>query len=164
MNSLVVHFSKFGNTRMVAEAIADSLKTAGTIRLITLDHLTADDLTTLDLLVVGTPTHRMNLPEAVRPLLEALPRRILRKTPVAAFDTSYRMSPFLARFTAAGKLARRLRRLGGKLILPPETFHVKGREGPLYPGERERASTWAESILERLSPGLAAYPAAGHRS
>ena len=164
MNSLVVHFSKFGNTRRVADVIAEALGTAGNTRVITLDQWTAADLTAADLLVVGSPTHRMNLPEAVRPLLDALPRRVLRGTPVAAFDTSYRMSAFLAHFTAAGKLARRLRRLGGKLILPPETFHVKGREGPLYPGEMERAATWAESILECLSLGPAARPAAGHRS
>ncbi len=27
---------------------------------------------------MGSPTHRMNLPEAVRPVLEALPRRALK--------------------------------------------------------------------------------------
>lgn len=69
---------------------------------------------------------------------------------MAAFDTSYKMSAILARFTAARKLNRKLRRLGGKRIIPPETFHVRGREGPLYEGEIEWAKHWAGSILERL--------------
>jgi hypothetical protein len=99
---------------------------------------------------MGSPTHRMNLPEGVRPVFEALPKRILRRTPVAAFDTSYKMSAFLSRFTAAKKLSHKLRQLGGRRIIPPETFHVVGREGPLYDGEVERARAWAASILGRL--------------
>jgi flavodoxin len=151
MNILIVHFSKFGHTRLVAEAIAEALGTAGKARVVGLRQVTTSDLMGTDLLVAGTPTHRMNLPEAVQPVLESLPKCVLRDTPVAVFDTSYQMSAFLARFTAAGKLARRLRRLRGRLIIPPETFHVEGREGPLYPGELDRARAWARLILQRLS-------------
>jgi flavodoxin len=150
MKSLVVYFSKFGNTQKVAEAIAGPLGERGSVRVISIDQLTASDLSEVDLVVMGTPTHRMNLPEAVRPVFEVLPRRVLRGTPAAAFDTSYKMSPFLARFTAAKKLAQKLRKLGGKRIVPPETFHVVDREGPLYDGEIERAQAWAASILELL--------------
>jgi hypothetical protein len=92
----------------------------------------------------------MNLPEVVRPVFEALPRRVLRGTPAAAFDTSYKMSHWLARFTAARKLNGKLRKLGGKRIVPPETFHVVESKGPLYEGETERARAWAASILGRL--------------
>jgi hypothetical protein len=92
----------------------------------------------------------MNLPEAVRPVFKRLPRRILRDTHVATFDTSYKMSWWLNHFTAAKRLARELRKLGGRRIVPPETFHVVGREGPLYEGEIERARAWAASILARL--------------
>ena len=104
----------------------------------------------LDLVVMGSPTHNMNLPKAVQPVFEKLPKRILPDTPVAAFDTSYKMSAILSRFTAAKKLARKLSKLGGKQIVPPETFHVVGREGPLYEGEIERAQDWAGSILKRV--------------
>jgi flavodoxin len=156
VNTLVVYFSKFGNTKHVAEAIGDALGSRGKVRLIGADQLTPDTMRDVDLVVMGTPTHNMNLPKAVRPILKGLPRRILSKTPVAAFDTSYKMADrntpeWLSRFTAAPKLARALRKLGGKRILPPETFHVKDREGPLYEGELERARAWGMSILERLS-------------
>ena len=70
---------------------------------------------------------------------------------MAAYDTSYKMSPFLARFTAAKKLSRKLRKLGGKQLVPPETFHVVAREGPLYDGEVDRARVWAGSILKRFA-------------
>lgn len=153
MNALVVYFSKFGNTKMVAETIAEALQTQFSVNLLSSDDLAATDLQGVDLVVMGSPTHRMNLPEAVRPVFDTLPKRILRGTPVAAFDTSYKMSAFLSRFTAAKKLAQKLRKLGGKRIVPPETFHVMEREGPLYEGEIERAKEWATSLQARLPNG-----------
>ncbi len=51
---------------------------------------------------------------------------------------SNKMSAFLARFTAAMKLNRVLRKLGGKQVVPPETFHVVNNVGLLYVGELER--------------------------
>jgi flavodoxin len=155
MNALVVYWSNFGNTQQVANAIAETIKAAGSVRMLSMDRLTAPDLQDVDLVVMGCPTHRMNLPEAVRSTFEALPRRILRKTPTAAFDTSYQMSAFLAHFTASKKLVQKLRKLGGKRLVPPETFRVVGREGPLYDGEIERARAWARSLLDQLdrAPG-----------
>lgn len=150
MNALVVYFSKFGNTQMLAEAIAEKLAGNGGVRTISSDELTANDLKDADLIVMGSPTHNMNLPKSVKPVFERLPRRVLPGTPVAAFDTSYKMSWWLNQFTASKRLAKKLRKLGGKLVVPPEIFHVMEREGPLYEGEIERAQTWAASILERV--------------
>ena len=152
MHALIVYFSKFGNTQMLAEAIAEKLAGNGGVRTINSDELTANDLKDADLIVMGSPTHNMNLPKSVKPVFERLPRRILPGTPVAAFDTSYKMSWWLNQFTASKRLAKKLRKLGGKLVVPPEIFHVTEREGPLYEGEIERAQTWAASILERVKP------------
>ena len=105
----------------------------------------------VDLVVFGSPTHNMNLPKAIQPVFERLPKRLLPGTPVAAFDTSYKMSAILARFTAAKRLAKKLRKIGGKCIISPETFYVMEREGPLYEGEIERAQDWAGSILKRIN-------------
>jgi flavodoxin len=151
MNSLVIYFSKFGNTRRVAEAIGEVLGSMGSVRVVGMSQLTVADLAGVDIVVAGTPTHRMNLPDTVKDHLDTLPRRILCGMPVAIFDTSYKMSALLSRFTAAKKLARKLH---GIRIVPPVTFHVEGREGPLYPGELNRAQTWAASLLTKLTPAL----------
>ena len=150
MDTLVVYFSKFGNTRLVAEAIAEVLRADGVARVISLDELSPTDLENIDLMVMGCPTHRMNLPEVIRPWFEKFPRRVLRGKASAAFDTSYKMSPWLRRFTAAPRLARKLRKLGGKQVIAPETFHVVERQGPLYEGEIERVKSWANAIRVRL--------------
>jgi flavodoxin len=155
VNTLLVYFSKFGNTMKVTEAIADVLGSAGNVSVIPSSQLTIDELQAVDLVVMGTPTHKMNLPAEVRPIFDALPKRILKKTPVVAFDTSYKLSAWLRPFTAARRLLPKLRKLGGKPLLPPQTFHVMEREGPLYEGEIERAREWARQILARLRGEIA---------
>ena len=147
MNALVVYFSKFGNTQKLAEVIAEELTGIGDVNTVSSDELTVKDMKDADLLVMGSPTHNMNLPKSVKPIFEKLPKRILPGIPVAAFDTSYKMSWLLNQFTASKRLVKKLRKLGGRPILPPEIFHVKEREGPLYEGELERAQAWAGSIL-----------------
>ena len=155
MKALVVYFSKFGNTKRIAEAVANGLRSMASVETMELIQLTPADFQGIDLLVMGVPTHKMNLPQDVRPVLERLPKKSLKGIPVAAFDTSYRISDrdspaWLAKHTAAGKLAKRLHKLGGKQIAAPESFHVKDREGPLYEGEIERAAAWAERMLQHL--------------
>jgi flavodoxin len=92
VKSLIVYFSRYGNTHRIAEAIAEVLGSEGPVHVIGMDELTVSDLAGVNLVVAGTPTHRMNLPQAVRPAFETLPRRILRGMPIAAFDTAYKMS------------------------------------------------------------------------
>jgi flavodoxin len=149
VNTLVVYFTKFGHTQHLAETMGEELATAGNVRVVHVEKLNSEPFSEVDLVVMGTPTHRMNLPEAVRPVFGELPKRILRGKNIAAFDTSYKMSPFLERFTAAKKLDRKLRKLGGKRLVKPETFHVQAREGPLFDGELERARVWARALADR---------------
>lgn len=150
MKATIVYFSLYGNTQKVAEAIGDALRPAGDVRLVEMTALTAADLQGVDLVVMGAPTHNMNLPEQARPALDALPRRALAGVACAAFDTSYDMSRWLRGLTAARRLDKRLRKLGGKRLVPPETFLIEhNHEGPLQAGEIERAQVWAEQILAR---------------
>jgi flavodoxin len=161
MKTLIVYFSKFGNTRRVAEAVAETLAPAGDARAISVGQLTVSDLQKVDLVVMGSPTHYQNLPKAVRPIFETLPRKILVGKSVAAFDTSRETWGPIMRLTVAHKLLSKLRRLGGKRVVPPETFLVKAgdsdRDGEidlLYDGEIERAKEWAATILKWLEPQM----------
>ena len=157
MQTLVVYFSKFGNTRRIAEAIAEVVARAGDARAIGIDQLTASDLGNVDLVAIGSPTHYQNLPGAVRSILKALPPRILAGKSVAAFDTSLKMWGPLMLLTAAHRLAPILRKLGGRRVVRPQTFLVGASElededeiDLLCDGEIERAKEWAVSILEQL--------------
>jgi flavodoxin len=155
MKTLIVYFSKFGNTRRIAEAIADVMKQAGDTRVIGIDQLAASDLEGADLVVMGTPTHAFSVPQAVRSALNALPDGILSGKSVAAFDTTVKPWP-LRHLRASPKLLARLRQLGGRPIAPPQTFFVK-TSGPQQPaetdllleGQLDQARHWATRTLSQ---------------
>jgi len=156
MKTLIVYFSKFGNTRRIAEAMVETMKQGGEVRVVNIDQLAASNLEGADLIIVGTPTHGFNVPEAVRSKLSELPAGILAGKSVAAFDTTVRPWP-LRHFRAAPKLLRQLSQLGGKPVAHPQTFFVRtgsirgtGERDLLLAGQIERAREWASEILKHL--------------
>jgi hypothetical protein len=62
MNALIVYESMFGNTRKLAEAIADALQTTGADATIAPAHEAPADLSDYQLVGVGAPTHAHSLP------------------------------------------------------------------------------------------------------
>jgi flavodoxin len=155
MNTLVIYFSKFGNTQAIAETIAKRIASKTPVRIISYQDLTAESFKETELVIMGSPTHNMNLPKALRPFFSQLPKKLLKGKYFTTFDTSYKMSWWLNKFTAGKKLTQKLRKMGGKKLLPPEIFLVTERQGPLYPGEIEHAQDWAARVLEqagRLKP------------
>ncbi len=152
MRTVIVYFSKFGNTKKLAEAMAEAMTPAGEARAIDIDKLSPSDLEDADLVVVGSPTHAFSIPQAVRTALDALPRSILSAKSVAAFDTTVQRWPFRS-LRASPKLLARLTRLGGHPIAKPETFcvHMQNPEKTsnpklLHDGELERARQWAARL------------------
>ena len=156
MKTLIVYFSKFGNTRRVAQAVAEAMKSANDVRVLSIDQLAASDFEGVDLVVLGSPTHAFTVPPAVRSALAALPPEILAGKSVAAFDTTVRLWP-LRLMRASPKLLRQLSALGGRPVAPPQTFFVRtsGTQQPgetdlLLDGQIERANEWADQILRTL--------------
>jgi hypothetical protein len=62
MKALIIYESMFGNTHAVADAIAAGLRTEGEATVISAAEAGKTDLTDVDLLVVGGPTHAHGLP------------------------------------------------------------------------------------------------------
>ena len=159
MKSCVIYYSRFGNTKAVAEAIAGVLADAGEVRTTPIDELAAADLADADTVIVGSPTHYQNLPKAVRASLATLPKRALRGKRVAAFDTSLEAWGPLMSMTAAHRLLPKLRKLGGRRLVRPATFFVtrgvdsesEERKDALCEGEIGHARAWADSILAASS-------------
>ena len=160
MKALVVYESLFGNTQAVARAVADGLGAAFEVRLAEAHEIPPTD--GVDLLVVGGPTHAFGLSRPgtrqdaarqgeVRPgTVDVGIREYLDLSPMlpglaaAAFDTKVD-KPFLPG-SAAHKAYRRLRRLGCRMVRPPESFRVHGTTGPMVAGELDRARTWAAEL------------------
>jgi flavodoxin len=150
MNTTILYYSKFGNTQKVAEEIAKVFEPLGSARVINSLQLSSTDFTGVDLVILGSPTYKMNVPEELREALKETPHKIFKSKKVAAFDTSYKLSGWLAGMSASHKLISKLRGLGGKPVVSPQIFHVVERQGPLVEGELERARDWANQIRQKL--------------
>ena len=148
MNALVVFDTKYGNTEQVANAIAEGLKPHFSVRVEKVEQMAELNAQGVNLLLVGGPTQMADISPALRELLEATPEGALSGVHVAAFDTRYHM-PVEESGSAAQKIAPVLRKLGGELLVPPESFFVLGGEGPLEEGDIERAARWGAEIAAK---------------
>ena len=157
MNCLIIYDTLYGNTEQVARAIAAAFTPGDSARLVRADQIAELDTGSIDLLIVGGPTHRHRMSPKIAVLLKAAPRGTLKGVKVAAFDTRYRMAAWLSG-SAASSIARYLRKLGGSLLVPPESFFIERDEPPrgekrrhnlerLEAGENERAARWAMGIV-----------------
>lgn len=160
MRSLVVCESLFGNTEAVAIAIAEGLSHYGESAVLSPAAADLGEIGSVDLLLVGAPTHVWGLPRQrtvtsgkhrgsfgsgplLRHWLDGLSDGNGR--PGVAFAT--RMDkPRALTGSAAGGIARRLRKHGWSRVAVPESFLVVGTEGPLREGELERARAWGDAL------------------
>jgi flavodoxin len=158
MNAMVVYDSFFGNTEQIARAIANALGGPEEDGIRRVGDVKRQQLTGLDLLIVGSPTRGARPSPAISAFLKGIPRDGLRGVSVAAFDTrvteeEIASGPGILRLFvkllgyAANPIADQLVKRGGALLVSPEGFFVHGREGPLQDGELERAAKWAKTLV-----------------
>lgn len=152
MKTLIVYDSKFSHTEKIAHAIS-----AGATGRVTVQHVSSADITGLgagDLLVVGSPTQGGRPTPAIATFLKQIPDEALRHVRVAAFDTRFagqdhnfgvRILMSVIGF-AALRIVAALEHKGGALVAPGEGFIVEDTEGPLAPGELERATAWSRDM------------------
>jgi flavodoxin len=168
VKALVVYESMFGNTRQIAQRVAEGLRPeldASVVPVAMMSPKVADDV---DVIVVGGPTHVHGMaskrtrqmakataekegsgltlePDALsvglREWLDTL--SIRSGVLAAAFDTRARGPAF---FTgrANRRIARRLRRRGVR-VLETKSFLVD-KTNRLIEGESERAAAWGASL------------------
>jgi flavodoxin len=172
MTALVVYESMYGNTRAIAEAVAEGLGDAQALTV----HEASDHARPGDLLVVGGPTHVHGMashrsremaveaaeknggahvePDAtekpgLREWLHDLPGGEHAKA--AAFDTRFDKSQWVTGAASRG-IAKRLRRRGYDIV-SRESFLVSESEGPLAEGELDRAREWGATLATLLTAG-----------
>lgn len=140
MKTLVIYDSTFGNTKKIAEAIAKTLE--GEAKLV--GDFQKYDLENTGLLIVGSPINGwMPLP-SIMAFLNSFGSDDLKGLKATAFDTRVKL---FIHGDAKEKIAKNLERAGATIVIKPEAFYVKGKDGPLFDSEIERASTWAGSIV-----------------
>ena len=158
MKALIVFDSQYGNTERVAHAIASSLECEVLVE--RANNVLLPDWRDADLIVVGSPTQGGRPSFAVQAFLGSIPDGAFESKRVAAFDTRIVPANVVLRVLirlvgyAARRIDSQLKAKGGREAILPEGFIVEGREGPLRPGELERAARWAKTLhLETESKG-----------
>jgi flavodoxin len=156
MKAMIIYDSFFGNTEQIAQAIGKAIGSQQNVEIFRVSQVKPEQLTGLNILIVGSPTRGFRPTPAITKLLESIPRHGLKGVKVAAFDTRISMSDIDSRILpplvkifgyAAKPIADKLQKKDGELAMPPEGFFVQGTEGPLKEGELERAANWAKQIM-----------------
>ncbi len=161
VKAYVVYESLWGNTRAIAEAVAEGIGPGA--KAVATDGVTADELAAADLLVAGAPviafslasdkarkdiarseTAAPNPPDVEHPSMRAW----LEKLPhagaqAAAFETRIWWTPR----GATGDIEKRLRGAGYRVVAKAGKFMVEGKYGPLRDGEVERARAWGRTLV-----------------
>ncbi len=159
MSTFVLYDSQYGNTERIARTIAGTLSEFGQVRAICASQAQPGEFREGDLLILGCPTQGLRPTQAMQSFLGNIPRESLSGLAVACFDTRFRRPQWLWKHSAAPRMAEQLRAMGVEPLVPPESFFVKGKKGPLEASEVERATSWALGIHqqhEALQPHLVA--------
>jgi menaquinone-dependent protoporphyrinogen IX oxidase len=173
MRAVVAYESMYGNTRKVADAIADGLRTRYSVTVEPVNRLDTEQLDTAGLIVIGGPTHVRGMSRAstrkaaeeaankpgstlsverdaqtpgVREWLSALGRLNVQ---AAVFDTRIKMPAVLSGRASRG-IASELRRHGVTMLTKPESFLVT-KDNQLLPGEEDRARAWGQQLAQAVA-------------
>lgn len=168
MNAIVVYESMYGNTRRIAESVAERLGAPA----IAVASATAERIADADLVAIGCPTHTWSMPRqstrkaaadaAAKPgsgltlepgatgngMREWLTEHANEIRAAATFDTRLRF-PAIATGRASRRIRRVLRAANVELVAPPESFFVD-KQNRLLNGELARAGAWGEELASRI--------------
>jgi menaquinone-dependent protoporphyrinogen IX oxidase len=156
MKGIVVYDSSYGNTKTIAETIAEALKPSG----IEVDLFYVKDVKKLiakdyDFIVLGSPTKFGTMSFAIRGFLGKVKSEEWMNKPFAAFDTENpenieRAQAEHKEWSAAEKIAERLKDKKMNRLLPVLKSVVFGQKGPLKEGEIDRAKEYARELAIKL--------------
>jgi menaquinone-dependent protoporphyrinogen IX oxidase len=156
MKGIVVYDTSYGNTKKIAETIAETLKEAG----IEVDLFYVKDVKKLsakdyNFLVLGSPTKFGTMSLTIRFFLGKAKSEEWMNKPFAAFDTENpenieRAQAENKEWSAAEKIAEKLRDKKMKQMLPVLKAVVFGQKGPLKEGEIERTKDYTRELAVKL--------------
>ena len=144
MKALVIYDSNFGNTKRIAETIAEKLGEG--VRVLQVSDFSKKEIEGNELLVVGSPVNGWRPTEKINKFLEGFSNGQLEGIKAAAFDTKFK-NPIAG--NASKRISKSLKEAGAEIVAKPQSFFVKGSKGPLTDGEIEKAAKWAASITNR---------------
>lgn len=131
LDLLLVYVTKSGNTRLVAEAIADGARSMGLeARAADLRDIETADILCADVVAIGSPTYEQRMLPIIEKLIDSLDSKKCRGKPGIAFG-SYGWSGEAPIF-----IAKRMRELGFDVLDPVMRVQYKPNDKDIEACER----------------------------
>jgi len=147
---IVVYESKFGNTKLVAETIAEGMREVSGIETVVSEPKAVDQskLADFDAIVIGSPTHIGSATRGIRKFVGNLGKLKLDGKLVAIF--ALHMEPEIGR--VVGKLEKQIgeKAPGLKIAVPGLSIRVEGMKGPIAEGELPKCKEFGVKIATQL--------------
>ena len=147
---IVVYESKYGNTKLVAEAIIEGISEIEGIEAV-LSELKEVDLNNIadyDAILVGSPNHFGGPTRSIKKFIDKLGKLSLKGKMFAVFDT-YLVNDFEK---AVKKMEKRINEKvsGSKQLAPGLSIKVQGMKGPIFEGELPKCKEFGNKIATQL--------------
>ena len=156
MKGIIIYDTSYGNTKKIAETIAETLEETGIeadfFKVNEVKKLSAKDY---DFFVLGSPTKFGTMSFAIKFFLGKVNSEEWLNKPFAAFDTENPENNEKARaenkeWSAAEKIAQKLKEKKMNQLLPVHKALVLGQKGPLVEGEIDRTKAYANELATKL--------------
>jgi flavodoxin I len=154
MKGILVYDTSYGNTKKIAETIAETVKESG-IEVDLFDVKTVKKFSAKDysFLVLGSPTRFGTMSLTIRSFLGKVKEEEWMNKPFTAFDTENPENIEKKEGSAAEKIAEKLKEKKMNELLPVLKAVVLGQKGPLKEGEIERTKDYARDLAIKLKKG-----------
>jgi flavodoxin len=148
--AIIIYESKYGNTRLVAEKIAEGMRQVSGVEVEVreLKEINPGGLSEFDAIVIGSPNHMGNATRSIRKFIDGLAKFSFEGKLAAVFDTCIGKD-----FEKAVKKMEK--QVGEKapslsLAAPGLSVRVEGMKGPIIEGELPRCQEFGIAIGNRL--------------
>ena len=151
MKALLVYHSRYGNTRKVAELIAEGLKSIKNIQ-ISIEHVKDVDLAQsdiYDLLLIGTPINLGGPDRSIKKFIKNLSKASFKVTLYAVFDTYLNEKD---RQKAVNKMEKLINKKipDVKMVSPGLSIKVSEIEGPIVEEELIKCKDFGEMLTKHI--------------
>jgi flavodoxin len=150
VKALIVYESKYGNTKLVGETVAQGMMETEGVEATLLEAQEVDlsKAADCDLILIGSPNHIGGLTRGIMKFIDELGKVDLKGKWVAVFDT-YMGGDFEK---AVKKMEKRIgeKAPGLKIAAQGLSVRVQGMKGPVVEGELPRSKEFGSRILAQV--------------
>ena len=147
---VIVYESKYGNTRLVAEAIGDAIKEVSGVEAIVAELKEADlnQVIESDAILVGSPNHVGRATRGIRKFISKLANVNIKGKLAVVFDTYVGGDFEKAVKKMEKQISKEIPDL--KLMAPGLSVRVEGMKGPVAEGEFPKCKEFGSKIAAQM--------------